>query len=184
MPPVGFCWTLMFWMISTSKSEKFFCSQKWSPVQRCLFRYKCIDVIQTYYVGMCMCVCRHCAKSTLTPVSCQPCNSALWIHQCWASFWCDFVCELWCFFPSDLGCLCLSQLPHLCLFPLSPSVSHSCSLLLLCSFSLVHRDHCKTLVWVPSPQEAQRWLIAGFHHRLPERGLFKKLFLPTETPVD
>lgn len=59
------------------------------------------------------------------------------------------------FFPSDLGCLRLSRSLHLSLFPLSPSVSPSHSLFLLLSFSSVHWGHCKTLVWVPSPQEAQ-----------------------------
>lgn len=37
-------------------------------------------------------------KSTPTPVSRQPCNSALWIHQCWGNLLCVF--DRWCFFPS------------------------------------------------------------------------------------
>jgi len=77
------------------------------------------------------------------------------------------------FFPSRPWLsLSLSLSLHLFLFFLS-------SPCVLLPSSSVHRGHCKTLAWVPSPQEAreaQGWLIAGFHHRLRERGLFKKLF--------
>ena len=96
-------------MVSPVKSQRRFLFPKMVPGAKTLNPDTNASAWSRYTMQRSVCV-GDGVKSTPTTVSRQPCNSALWIHQCWANFLC--VWELWlCFLPQQtsdvsvsLGC--------------------------------------------------------------------------------